>query len=109
MDSQSTRSIPHSPSPGFSILVVDEESATRKLCSDIARQAGLVVHEAETTEQALDQLEQSQIDLVITDLKVPQIGGLELLKRIRASHPQVAVMVLTQYGTIETAVEATRL
>ena len=49
------------------------------------------------------------MDIVVTDLKVPQLGGLELLKRIRATHPQIAVMVLTQYGTIETAVEATRL
>jgi len=40
---------------------------------------------------------------------VPQLGGLEFLKRVRASHPKIAVMVLTQYGTIETAVEATRL
>ena len=45
----------------------------------------------------------------ITDLRVPQIGGLELLKRVREAYPQTAVLVLTQYGTIESAVEATRL
>jgi DNA-binding NtrC family response regulator len=93
----------------FSILVVDDEDATRRLCSDIARQAGLEVFQAETTERAEELLEQSPVDIVITDLKVPQLGGLELLKRIRANHPHIATMVLTQYGTIETAVEATRL
>jgi two-component system response regulator HydG len=47
--------------------------------------------------------------VIITDLRVPQLGGLELLKRVRESHPHIAVIVLTQYGTIESAVEATRM
>ena len=67
------------------------------------------MHTAATTEKALELLEQIPVDVIITDLKVPQLGGLELLKSVRASHTQVAVVVLTQYGTIETAVEATRL
>jgi len=49
------------------------------------------------------------VDIVVTDLQVPQIGGLELLKHIRANNPEISVIVLTQYGTIETAIEATRL
>ncbi len=98
------------PKPGaVTVLVVDDEVAARSLCSDVAVQAGLRVRTAATTEQALEELEEFPIDIVVTDLKVPQLGGLELLKRVRASHPQVALMVLTQYGTIETAVEATRL
>ena len=98
-----------SAATGFSILVVDDEVTTRDLCRDIAVEAGLEVHSAATTEQALEMLDQTPVDIVITDLKVPQLGGLELLKRVRANHPQIAVMVLTQYGTIETAIEATRL
>ena len=57
----------------------------------------------------LEILDQYPVDIVITDLRVPQLGGLELLKRIRESYPQTAVIVLTQYGTIESAVEATRM
>ncbi len=91
------------------ILVVDDEDSARNLFSDVAVQAGLRVRTAATTDQALEILELFPVDIVVTDLKVPQLGGLELLKRIRASFPQIAVMVLTQYGTIETAVEATRL
>ncbi len=96
--------------PGsITVLVVDDEVATRNLCSDIAVQANLHVRTSATTEEALDLLEQCPIDIVVTDLRVPQLGGLELLKRIRTEYPQIAVIVLTQFGTIETAVEATRL
>lgn len=91
------------------VLVVDDEAVARNLCSDVAVEAGLRVRTCATTEEALETLEQFPVDIVLTDLKVPRLGGLELLKQIRANSPQIAVMVLTQYGTIETAVEATRL
>jgi len=91
------------------VLIVDDEDATRNLCRDVAAQAGLRPRVASTTEQALEILELYPVDILITDLRVPQIGGLELLKRVREAHPQTAVIVLTQYGTIESAVEATRL
>jgi two-component system response regulator HydG len=54
-------------------------------------------------------LEQSPVDIVVTDLKVPELGGIELLKHIRTNQPNTSVMMLTQYGTIETAVAATQL
>jgi two-component system response regulator HydG len=93
----------------FSLLIVDDEVVTRALCAEVAEQVGLEVRSSETTEQALEILEQYPVDIVVTDLKVPQLGGIGLLKRLRANFPQIAVLVLTQYGTIETAVEATRL
>src|SRR6202163_555088 len=96
-------------SAAFSLLIVDDEVTTQSLCNDVAREAGLHVYTSSTTEQALEILDQYPIDIVVTDLKVPQIGGLELIKRTRTNNPQVAVIVLTQYGTIETAIEATRL
>jgi DNA-binding NtrC family response regulator len=94
---------------GLSILIVDDEDATRELCRDIALEMGLEVHTASTTSEALETLEQSPVDIVVTDLRVPQLGGIELLKRIGSNQPNTSVMVLTQYGTIETAVAATRL
>jgi len=96
-------------SAALSLLIVDDEVITRSLCNDVALEAGLHVYASSTTEQALDILDQYPIDIVVTDLKIPQLGGLELIKRIRAGNPQVSVIVLTQYGTIETAIEATRL
>ena len=94
---------------GLSILIVDDEDATRELCRDIAMEMGLEVHTASTTGEALERLEQAPVDIVVTDLKVPELGGLELLKRISSMQPSSSVMVLTQYGTIETAVAATKL
>src|SRR5271169_529737 len=93
----------------FSLLVVDDEVTTRNLCRDVATDAGLQVYVAPTTEEALEILDQYPIDIVVTYLQVPQIGGLELLKRTRANNAESAVMVRTQYGTIATAIEATRL
>jgi DNA-binding NtrC family response regulator len=93
----------------FSLLVVDDEVTTRNLCRDVAADAGLQVYVAQTTEEALEILDQYPVDIVVTDLQVPQLGGLELLKRTRANNPEIAIIVLTQYGTIATAIEATRL
>jgi two-component system response regulator HydG len=90
-------------------LIVDDESQARELCTEVVEEVGLRARAASTTEEALAMLEESPVDIVITDLKVPQIGGLELLRRLRQHSPQIAVIVLTQFGTIETAVEATRL
>jgi len=101
--------LPVARSTIFSILIVDDEVTTRNLCRDVAADAGLQVYAAATTEEALEILDQYPLDIVVTDLQVPQLGGLELLKRTRANNPEIAVMVLTQYGTIATAIEATRL
>lgn len=91
------------------VMIVDDEDSTRDLCREVVEETGLRTRTASTTEKALEMLEQMPVEIVITDLRVPQLGGLELLRRIRESYPQTAVIVLTQYGTIESAVEATRL
>ncbi|HWX38837.1 MAG TPA: sigma-54 dependent transcriptional regulator [Candidatus Sulfotelmatobacter sp.] len=93
----------------LSLLVVDDEDSTRNLCRDVGVDAGLEIYGAATTEEALRILDQYPVDIVVTDLQVPQIGGLELLKHVRTTNPEISVIVLTQYGTIETAIEATRL
>ena len=90
------------------VLIVDDEDTTRNLCRDVVTEAGYRVKTASTTEQAIDVLERQPVDILITDLRVPAIGGLNLLKRVKESFPETAVIVLTQYGTIESAVEATR-
>jgi DNA-binding NtrC family response regulator len=94
---------------GLSILIVDDEDSTRRLCRDIAVDAALQAHTTGTTEQALELLEETPVDIVLTDLKVPEVGGMELLKLIRSKYPHVAVMMLTQFSSIETAITATRL
>ena len=91
------------------VLIVDDEDAIRSLCRDVVVESGMRTKLASTTEQALDILDQSVVDIVITDLKVPQLGGIELLKRVKETYPHAAVIVLTQFGTIQSAVEATRM
>ncbi len=108
----STQTVP-SPSGKYSAavtaLVVDDETQARKVCLDVLEDVGLRARTASTTEEALATMEECPVDIVITDLQVPQMGGIELLRHVRRHSPHVAVMVLTQYGTIETAIEATRL
>ena len=99
---------PPPPNP-FTVLVIDDEEAARRLCADVAAEAGLRVRAAATTEEALEILEQYPVDIALTDMRVPALGGIELLRRMRAGFPQIAVLMMTQYGTIESAVEATRL
>lgn len=92
-----------------SILVVDDEQSARDLCCDVATDTGMRSRGAATTEEALEILDQFPVDILITDLRVPQLGGLELLRRVREHYPQTAVVMLTQFGTIDSAVEATRM
>lgn len=88
---------------------MDDETSARDLCYDIAIEAGLRATGVASTEEALEVIERRPVDVVVTDLQVPNMGGLALLKTIRQSHPHIMVMVLTQYGTIDSAVEATKL
>jgi len=92
-----------------SVLVVDDETQARELCTQVIAEMGLRARTSSTTEEALAVLDESPVEIIITDLKVPQIGGLALLRHVRQHSPHIAVIVLTQFGTIETAVEATQL
>src|SRR5271168_3351608 len=93
----------------MSILIVDDELSIREACADVAVQTGMKATSVATAEEALDVLEQSAIDILLTDLKLPGTGGLDLMRRVHDTYPQVVVVVLTQYGTIDSAVEATRM
>jgi DNA-binding NtrC family response regulator len=93
----------------MNILIVDDEQTIRETCATVSEQCGMKAVAVATAEEALEILEHSPIDIVLTDLKLQQSSGVELLKQVRESHPEVAVVVLTQYGTIESAVEVTRL
>jgi DNA-binding NtrC family response regulator len=93
----------------MNILVVDDEQTTRELCADVAAGCGMKVQAAASAEEGLEILEHFPIDIVLTDLKLPQASGIELLKQVRSQYPHTVVLMLTQYGTIDSAVEATRL
>ncbi|MBI2197352.1 MAG: sigma-54-dependent Fis family transcriptional regulator [Candidatus Rokubacteria bacterium] len=90
----------------FRILVVDDEPAQRELVSGFLRKRGFGVDEAAGGLAALARFTQEPFDLVLTDQRMPDLSGLDLLQRLRAVTPEAAVIVMTAYGTIETAVGA---
>ena len=88
-----------------SILVVDDEAKMRRLLEIMLTQLGYVVHQAADGQEALDFLNTHTVDLVITDLRMPNIDGIELLRLLREQENDVSVIVVTAYGTVETAVD----
>ena len=90
----------------FRILVADDEPAQRELVGGFLRKHGFEVTQAADGRQALARFKQEPFDLVLTDQKMPDLSGLELLEGVRAITPEAAVMIMTAYGTIETAVSA---
>jgi two-component system response regulator AtoC len=95
--------------PTLRFLVVDDERSIRRLCMTIGSSLGLSCLEAESGEAALACLESSSADIVITDLKLPYMSGVELLPKIKAMLPRTETAVMTGYGSIESAVEAMKL
>ncbi len=92
------------------ILVVDDEEGLREFISETLAGAGHAVSLAADGLEALTQLRARAFDLLITDLKMPRLDGLELLRRIQGGeHAGMEVLVLTAHGSVETAVEAMRL
>ena len=94
--------------PGADILVVDDEVNIRGALVTLLEKKGHRVRGAGTGEEALEQLEATAADLVMTDLKMPGMGGMEFLRRLKGKWPDTEVVVMTAYGSIDTAVEAMR-
>jgi response regulator RpfG family c-di-GMP phosphodiesterase len=91
------------------ILVVDDEASLRDICQDALEDAGYTVYQAQNGQVALDFLARQNVDLVITDLRMPVLNGLELLKQIKTRENDSAFLVMTGFGTIETAVESMKM
>jgi DNA-binding NtrC family response regulator len=113
LESPETRLVPREPArrevAAMNLLIVDDEQSIRETCTDVAQQLNMKVMAVSTAEEAAELLEYAPVDILLTDLQLPGSGGLALLKRVRERYPEIAFMVLTQYGTIDSAVEATRL
>jgi DNA-binding NtrC family response regulator len=88
------------------VLVVDDDESLRRVTQVQLEQAGYAVATAANGPEALTLLQKAPPDLVITDLKMPGMSGLELLRKIRSDYPEVLVVMLTAFGTVESAVEA---
>ncbi|MDE3049239.1 MAG: sigma-54-dependent Fis family transcriptional regulator, partial [Nitrospirota bacterium] len=94
--------------PRAHILVVDDEINIRGALVTMLEKKGHQVRGVATAEEGLEQLEAAPAELVITDLRMPGIGGMEFLRRLKETSPDTEVVVMTAYGSIDTAVEAMR-
>jgi DNA-binding response OmpR family regulator len=96
--------------PAFkNILVIDDEVAVNNNIRKILAKKGYHVDQAVTKDDALEKIQASPYKLVLLDLRIPGVRGLELLKALRDHHPETKVIIITGYASIETAVEAARL
>jgi two-component system, NtrC family, response regulator HydG len=91
------------------ILVVDDEPGIRFALTELLSASGHELIEAEHAPQALALLDNRPVDLVLTDLKMPKVSGLELLQEIRRAHPHALVALITAHGDERTAVQALKL
>ena len=88
------------------VLVVDDERKMRRVLQILLERMGVESVAADSAEEGLERFEHEQIDLVLTDLRMPGASGIDLLGMVRELDPEVPVIVMTAYGTIETAVDA---
>jgi DNA-binding NtrC family response regulator len=92
------------------ILVVDDEALIRDMIKrGLSQMGGFSVEVAQSGPEAIEKVEKDVFDLVLTDLKMPEMDGLELLKTIKGTRPDIMVIMMTAHGSIETAVEAMKI
>jgi DNA-binding NtrC family response regulator len=93
----------------FTILVIDDEQVMRDACNQILAREGCRVTSAASGAEGLEKIQRGRFDVIILDLKMPGLSGMEVLARIEEKAPETPVIVITGYATIESAVEATKL
>jgi len=91
-----------------SILVVDDELLIRDLLYDFFSSQGWEISVAENGEKALEIVRSRKIDLVLSDIKMPEMDGLTLASMLSQSHPDIPVVLMTGYPSVDTAVSALR-
>ena len=91
------------------LLIVDDEQSIRKLCVTVGEALGFVCLEAESGESALALLEEQSAHMVLTDMVMPHMSGLEFLEKVKKLLPRTEVALMTGHGSIETAVQAMKL
>ncbi|MCS6901461.1 MAG: response regulator [Myxococcales bacterium] len=88
------------------VLVVDDEKLIRDILADFLAMEGYIVRTAEDGAAAMAELNRARYDLVISDMKMPRMGGIELLEQLGRTAPHVVTVIMTGFGTVETAIEA---
>ena len=95
--------------PALHLLIVDDDAAVRNACAEIARRMGFVVVTAADRDAARAILKHHQVDMMLLDLRLAGVNGLELLEEVKALNPDTSVIVMTAFATVASAVEAMRI
>jgi DNA-binding NtrC family response regulator len=90
------------------VLILDDEPVIREVLGSVLAKAGHVTREAATAAEGLQRLEKEPVDLLLLDLMLPDKPGLEVLVEVRARHPEIPVVVVTAYSSVESAITAMR-
>jgi len=90
------------------VLIVDEDPAVRSACCEIASSRGFIPYGIDGLDEARRLLRGNSVDILVLDLKSPAGSGLELLEEVKLLHPEIAVIVITAFATVTSAVEAMR-
>jgi len=90
----------------ISLLIVDDEAVLRQLLQKILAREGYQIHTAEDGCAALEFLGSNQVDIVITDMKMPGMDGMELMRRVKKQYPTVGVIFMTAFGNTVTVKDA---
>src|ERR1700744_1088555 len=88
------------------IMIVEDDDGLRQVIHIQLEREGFEITSTPSAEEALAILEKSPQHLVITDLGLPGISGIDLLKRVRVEYPETAIILMTAFGTVQTAIEA---
>src|SRR5262249_29627463 len=84
------------------LLVVDDERSMRELLELVLKREGYAVHTAENGTRALELVRQNVYDLIISDVKMPDISGIDLLAKVREVSPETMVIMITAFATVDT-------
>jgi two-component system nitrogen regulation response regulator NtrX len=95
--------------PGETVLIVDDEESVRKSLADVMRDEGYEVVTAASGREGIDILAEAQPSIVLLDIAMPDMDGIETLRRFRELRPDLPVIMVTGHGTIETAVKTTKM
>lgn len=94
------------PANFLNLLIVDDERSIREACREVAQTLGFAAFVADSAEQAYRALDSQAFDAVLLDLRLPGAGGLDALRRIKERRPEAVIVVVTGYGTVQSAVQA---